>query len=111
MNKKLFRGGLFEDRLFQASGRTKDGERGAQHHSVDQLPAGALPGTSASPSVPALSLEQRVGDSEGRGGDRKTATATPRLSPRSQECGPAPGAAPAGHRDGYGIGYIQRRRR
>ncbi|EOA97229.1 hypothetical protein Anapl_05024, partial [Anas platyrhynchos] len=65
VNKKIFRGGLFEDRLFQASGRTKDGERGAQHHSVDQLPAGALPGTSASPSVPALSLEQRVGDAEG----------------------------------------------
>lgn len=95
MNKKHFSGGLFEDRLFQASGRTKDVERNGQHHSVDQLPAGARPVRLALRAGP-CQWEQRVGDTEGRGGDRKTATATPPLSPRSQECGPAPGRLSVG---------------
>lgn len=86
MNKKHFSGGLFEDRLFQASGRTKDVERNAQHHSVAQLPAGARPIRFALRAGP-CQWEQRAGDTEGRGGDRKTATATLPLSPRSQECG------------------------
>lgn len=36
-------GDCFKTRLFQASRRTKDVKRSAQHHSVDGLPAGALP--------------------------------------------------------------------
>ena len=69
--------------------------RNAQHHSADQLLAGAQPIRLAL-RAGRCQWEQRVGDTEGRGGDRKTATATPPLSPRSQECGPAPGRLSVG---------------
>ncbi|KFQ53800.1 hypothetical protein N333_04839, partial [Nestor notabilis] len=104
-SKKHFSGDCFKTRLFQASSRTNDVIRSAQHHSVDKLPAVALPSCFPDGWQPAhplhplyslLSMGTVGGDAEGRGGDRKTATATPLLSPRSRECGPAPGQLSGG---------------
>lgn len=95
-SKKHFSGDCFKTRLFQASSRTKDVGRSAQHHSVDKLPAGALPSCFPDGWQPAhplhppcslLSMGTVGGEVEGRGGDRKTPTATPLLSPQSLECG------------------------
>lgn len=71
-------GDCFKTRLFQASRRTKDVERSAQHHSVDELPAGALPSPAwrqpAHPLHPpcftlrarSCQWEQRVGGCRGK---------------------------------------------
>lgn len=72
-------GDCFKTRLFQASRRTKDVERSAQHHSVDELPARALPSpalfpcpaaasTSASPSIPHPPCLAPVDGNSGWGG-------------------------------------------
>lgn len=82
----------FKTRLSSKQNKRK---RSAQHHSVDEpCPPAFLPGGSQhiSPCVLApVDGNRGWRDVKGRGGDRKTATATSLLSPRSRECGPAPG--------------------
>lgn len=71
-------GDCFKTRLFQASRRTKDVERSAQHHSVYELPAGALPSPARFPArrqpahplhPPCFTLRARSCRWEQRGGD------------------------------------------